>query len=79
MSTKTKTRKVAVYPDGLRVPVTREHGMYRWGRGNSSSHMSGVEYRLREEYGGHLEVEPNPSYRPDPMPYASKLMRQLFG
>lgn len=64
MNTRTKTRKVAVYADGHRVPIVRRGGMWHWGDGNASSHMDGVAFRLAAEYGGHIETEPNPSYRP---------------
>lgn len=76
MSTSSKTRKVAVYPDGYRCVIHKRDGMWDWGRGNASSHMSGVEYRLREEYGGHIEVEPNPNYRPTSN--YERTMRRLF-
>lgn len=76
MNTKTKTRKVAVYPDGHRVVITRRGGMWHWGRGNASSHISGVEHRLAAEYGGHVETEPNPNYRP--VSEYERVMRRLF-
>lgn len=77
MASNNKTRKVAVYPDGQRVVIVRRGGMYHWGQGRASSHMSGVVHCLAVEYGGHVETEPNPFYR-EPTPY-EVLSRLLSG
>ena len=72
-----KTRKVAVYPNGERYVIRRSGGMWYWGRGRASSHMYAVKDNLEQEYGGWVEVEPNPNYRP--MSHYEKTMRSLFG
>lgn len=70
----TKTRKVAVFPDGSRHPLTKTSGLgWRYPKpcfGPSefsttsySSHQWPVIEAV-EEAGGHIEVEPNPNYRP---------------
>ena len=63
MTKQSKTRKVAVFPDGSRYPIHREGGMWRWSPRDASSHLSGAKQRLELEYGGHIETEPNPNYR----------------
>lgn len=65
MSTNAKTRKVAVYPDGTRYPLHRANGAWWWRYDRASSHLDGVRDNLAAEYGGWIEIEPNPYYRPE--------------
>ena len=77
MNTRSKTIPVAVYPDGRRYVITRRRGMWQWhADGSASSHMDSVIANV-QALGGTVVREPNPSYRPDPLPTFSRLVRQF--
>lgn len=76
MNTRTKTIPVAVYPDGRRFVVTFRGGVYWYSSTAGASHMDMVRDAV-ERAGGRIVREPNPSYRPDPLPTFSRLVRQF--
>ena len=77
--TRTKTIQVATYPDGHRVPIIREHGMWTWNRTGSgisqSSHKDSALAQAREA-GATITREPNPNYKPR-LRHFERLMRGL--
>ena len=80
MSTRTKTRAVAVYPDGHRFVITRRNGVYWYSSTAGASHMDMVHDAV-ERAGGQVVREPNPSYRPSRpgrLTYADEAFARLF-
>lgn len=77
-----KTRKVAVYPNGYRYPLRFANGVWWWRRDCGSFPQSAVAGQLREEYGGWIEIEPNPEYerwaKRHPLPVLEGLLRGLL-
>lgn len=79
MATPTKTRKVAVYPDGSRYPLHFSRGYWWWGKGRGDFPQSAAIDSLAQEEGGWIEVEPNPEYtRWRGAPRLSRLMKGLL-
>lgn len=75
----TKTRKVHVRADGSRYPLHFSGGLWWWDHGCGSFPQSGCLDGIREG-GGHIEVEPNPNYRPRrKLSPAERLLKDLFG
>jgi hypothetical protein len=71
MSSKTKTIKVIVYPDGSTSSITRSSRGWAWyppkGGKWESSDLRGVADNCGQ-YGGRIETRPNPYYRaPNPL------------
>jgi hypothetical protein len=66
MSSKTKTIKVIVYPDGSTSSITRSSRGWAWYPPRSGKHESsdlqGVASNAAQ-YGGKIEIRPNPYYR----------------
>lgn len=76
MTRQSKTRAVAVYSDGRRYVIHRKGGLYWWRHDAASSHMDMVRANVESD-GGTVVREPNPHYRPDPLPTYSRIMRSL--
>ena len=75
----TKTRKVHVRADGSRFPIEFAHGVWWWDY-NQGSFPKSAAYEQIEYEGGHVEVEPNPNYRPRrKLSPAERLLKDLFG
>lgn len=62
----TKTRKVAVYPDGTRFVLRKERGAWWYRRGEGAFPLSAAIENVRE-LGGEVVTEPNPNYQPPSM------------
>lgn len=61
--TRSKTRAVAVYPNGTRCVIRRRSGVYWYTSTAGSSHMRDAIAAVEAE-GGTVVREPNPHYRP---------------
>lgn len=83
MSSKTKTVKVIVYPDGSVSSITRSNLGWTWyspngGGRRDSSDLRGVADNAAQ-YGGRIETRPNPSYRaPTGVDVLNAALRKAF-
>ena len=84
MSSKTKTIKVIVYPDNSTSSITRSSRGWAWypphtrsGK-HESSDLRGVADNAGQ-YGGRIEIRPNPHYRePSGMDVLNAALRKAF-
>ena len=82
MNSKTKTIKVIVFADGSESSITRSSRGWAWyppkGGKWESSDLRGVADNAAQ-YGGRIEIRPNPHYRaPTGMDVLNAALRKAF-
>lgn len=64
MSRTTKTRLVAIHPDGHRYPVHFRHGLWWWDHGSAGFPQADTVHDAEAYEGVTFVREPHPHYRP---------------